>query len=59
MSDSIHVTIAGGFAGIVGTLLGFPLDTIKTKMQTNKKEFTSMSQSYFKIIRNEGYIKGL
>ena len=27
--------LAGGFAGVVGTLLGFPLDTIKTHMQTS------------------------
>lgn len=29
-----HAAIAGGFAGVVGTLLGFPLDSIKTRMQT-------------------------
>ena len=27
-------TIAGGAVGVVGTLLGFPLDNIKTRMQT-------------------------
>lgn len=59
MSDGFHVTIAGAFAGAVGTLLGFPLDTIKTKMQTNSKEYSSMLKTYFKIIRKEGYFNGL
>lgn len=48
--------VAGIAAGIVGTVLGFPFDTIKTRMQTNKAN----SSIFFigKTIYNEGSFLG-
>eukprot|EP01041_Mallomonas_annulata_P010401 gene10401-21686_t len=59
LSSDAQVTVAGAFAGVIGTILGFPFDTIKTKMQTSQGEYSSMSQAFRKVIRNEGIIGGL
>jgi len=42
------------FAGVVGTLLGFPLDTIKTRMQTRPDAYSSMPRAFSKIAAEEG-----
>lgn len=47
-------SIAGASAGVLGTLLGYPLDTIKTRMQISS---TSLFNSV-KIIYKENSIKG-
>jgi len=44
-------TIAGAAAGMFGTLLGFPLDTIKTRMQTSH---TSMAFTCRTVFRENG-----
>mmetsp|Transcript_32697 Transcript_32697/g.45377 ORF Transcript_32697/g.45377 Transcript_32697/m.45377 type:complete len:291 (-) Transcript_32697:183-1055(-) len=49
---------AGAFAGIIGTVLGFPLDTIKTRMQATSSTNLGPANLAFKIIRNEGIIRG-
>lgn len=55
---SLEVTISGVFAGIVGTILGFPFDTVKTKMQTNKNKYNSMRTTFYKIATEEGFKNG-
>lgn len=49
--------LGGLSAGIVGTVIGFPLDTVKTRMQTGSVKAGS---SIFKVARNvakhEGYL---
>ena len=54
MPDNIYFTaFAGMNAGIGGTLLGYPLDNVKTRMQTG--EGTSMSQVFRNVIKREGF----
>jgi len=55
---SVDVTISGIFAGIVGTILGFPFDTVKTKMQTNKNKYNSMRTTFYKVAVEEGLKNG-
>jgi solute carrier family 25 carnitine/acylcarnitine transporter 20/29 len=44
----------GGFsAGIVGTVVGFPLDLVKTRMQTSAMN-SSLVNTFRHIVRNEG-----
>ena len=50
-----HETIAGVAAGVAGTVLGFPLDNIKTRMQTQKGSgYSSVPATFKTILRNEG-----
>ena len=50
-------TVAGCAAGVVGTLLGFPLDNIKTRMQTqNTAAYSSVAQSARTIASTEGFM---
>jgi solute carrier family 25 carnitine/acylcarnitine transporter 20/29 len=55
----IHEAFAGFCAGVVGTILGFPLDTIKTRMQTTHVG----AMDAIKIIQNQhglrGYYRGV
>jgi solute carrier family 25 carnitine/acylcarnitine transporter 20/29 len=48
--------IAGSTAGLVGTILGFPLDSIKTRMQTSGER--NFIHALDKVYQNEG-IRGL
>jgi solute carrier family 25 carnitine/acylcarnitine transporter 20/29 len=50
-------TVAGCAAGVVGTLLGFPLDNIKTRMQTQSTAaYSSVAQSARTIANTEGFM---
>lgn len=49
-------TIGGAFAGVVGTILGFPLDTIKTRMQFTQEG--SMMRASKRIFLEDGGISG-
>ena len=57
--------VAGGFGGVCNVLVGYPLDTIKVRLQTQPKPspgepplYTSAVDCTVKTIRNEG-IRGL
>ena len=54
----VKVALAGTFAGVVGTILGYPFDVVKTKMQVNPTKFSSMGKSFFLILIEEGPIRG-
>ena len=54
--------IAGGIGGTSGDLLMHSLDTVKTRQQGDTSippRYTSMSSTYAKIFRQEGFRKGL
>lgn len=53
---------AASIAGILGTVAGHPLDTVKCRLQVYKKEYKSTFYSLAKIIREEkfrGLFKGV
>lgn len=50
--------ICGGFAGIIGTILGYPFDTVKTRMQTIPNKYKTMFKTFNIIYIEEGYFKG-
>jgi solute carrier family 25 carnitine/acylcarnitine transporter 20/29 len=45
--------IAGFAAGLAGTILGHPLDTVKTRLQS-RTEYKGMYDCFSKIVRTEG-----
>lgn len=54
--------IAGGIGGSTGDLLMHSLDTVKTRQQGDPSippRYTSLTQSYYKIWRQEGVRRGL
>eukprot|EP01102_Stenamoeba_stenopodia_P020699 TRINITY_DN8169_c0_g1_i1.p1 TRINITY_DN8169_c0_g1~~TRINITY_DN8169_c0_g1_i1.p1 ORF type:complete len:373 (+),score=70.88 TRINITY_DN8169_c0_g1_i1:142-1260(+) len=56
-SQRAQEVVAGSFAGIVGTALGHPLDTIKVRVQTQTKAspiYKSSVDCFFKIVKHEG-----
>ncbi|KZF23332.1 putative mitochondrial carrier protein [Xylona heveae TC161] len=58
----LHSIIAGGLGGTTGDLLMHSLDTVKTRQQGDTHippKYTSMSASYLKILRQEGFVRGL
>jgi solute carrier family 25 carnitine/acylcarnitine transporter 20/29 len=50
--------IAGATAGVVGTVLGFPLDTLKTRLQSQKLTQLGALSMAVKMLREEGLFKG-
>mmetsp|Transcript_36360 Transcript_36360/g.79290 ORF Transcript_36360/g.79290 Transcript_36360/m.79290 type:complete len:299 (+) Transcript_36360:342-1238(+) len=51
--------IAGASAGVVGTILGFPLDTLKTRLQTQRTNpRLGAATIALKMLRDEGIIRG-
>ncbi|KAL2014540.1 hypothetical protein VTN00DRAFT_2065 [Thermoascus crustaceus] len=58
----LHAMLAGGIGGTSGDLLMHSLDTVKTRQQGDPHippKYTSMSQSYMTIYRQEGLRRGL
>lgn len=54
--------IAGGIGGTTGDLLMHSLDTVKTRQQGDPHmppKYTTMAASYSKILRQEGFRRGL
>ena len=47
-------TFAGTCAGVVGTLVGFPFDTVKTRMQAAPERFPTMPAAFSRIAAREG-----
>ncbi|KFM78170.1 Mitoferrin-2, partial [Stegodyphus mimosarum] len=59
-SVSTHM-VAGAFAGIMEHCVMYPLDSVKTRMQTLKPnpeaKYRSITEALFKMIRNEGILR--
>lgn len=51
--------IAGAAAGVIGTFLGFPFDTVKTTMQIYHKSMGASIQSIYKESGVFGFYKGI
>ncbi len=61
-NEALKAMIAGGIGGTTGDLLMHSLDTVKTRQQGDPHippKYTSMSQSYATIFRQEGIRRGL
>jgi hypothetical protein len=58
----IHAMLAGGIGGTTGDMLMHSLDTVKTRQQGDPHlppKYTSMGNSYYTILRQEGVRRGL
>ena len=58
----LHSMLAGGLGGTTGDILLHSLDTVKTRQQGDPHfppKYTSLSDSYSKIFRQEGVRRGL
>jgi len=59
---NLKVQALGGLsAGVIGTIIGYPLDLVKTRMQTSKEvagvgtaRTTSMTKIFSRILKEEG-----
>ena len=57
-----HSMLAGGIGGTSGDILMHSLDTVKTRQQGDPHfppKYTTLSDSYVKIFRQEGFKRGL
>ncbi|KAF7190149.1 Mitochondrial magnesium exporter 1 [Pseudocercospora fuligena] len=58
----IHAILAGGLGGAMGDMLMHSLDTVKTRQQGDPHmppKYTSMGNTYWTILRQEGIARGL
>lgn len=58
----LHAMLAGGIGGTMGDMLMHSLDTVKTRQQGDPHlppKYTSMGNSYYTILRQEGISRGL
>ncbi|EME46999.1 hypothetical protein DOTSEDRAFT_69098 [Dothistroma septosporum NZE10] len=58
----LHAMLAGGIGGAMGDMLMHSLDTVKTRQQGDPHmppKYTSMGNTYYTILRQEGIIRGL
>ena len=53
-SNALEHILAGFSAGIIGTLLGYPLDSCKVRMQTDTSGYPSLRHTFSRIGREEG-----
>lgn len=57
-----HAMLAGGLGGTMGDMLMHSLDTVKTRQQGDPHmppKYTSMGNTYWTILRQEGVFRGL
>ena len=57
-----HAMLAGGLGGTMGDMLMHSLDTVKTRQQGDPHlppRYTSMGNTYWTILRQEGVVRGL
>ncbi len=56
---TLRVLTAGGLAGVVGWMSTYPVDVVKTRLQSVEqsitKEYSGMTHCFKEIIRKEGY----
>ncbi|KAF2732958.1 mitochondrial carrier [Polyplosphaeria fusca] len=58
----LHAMLAGGIGGTTGDMLMHSLDTVKTRQQGDPHmppKYTSMGNTYYTILRQEGIARGL
>lgn len=58
----VHAMLAGGLGGTMGDMLMHSLDTVKTRQQGDPNlppKYTSMGNTYWTILRQEGVMRGL
>lgn len=58
----LHAMLAGGLGGTMGDMLMHSLDTVKTRQQGDPNlppKYTSMGNTYWTILRQEGIARGL
>ncbi|KAK5109612.1 hypothetical protein LTR62_006849 [Meristemomyces frigidus] len=58
----LHAMLAGGLGGTTGDMLMHSLDTVKTRQQGDPHmppKYSSMSNTYYTIYRQEGFSRGL
>lgn len=55
MVNVFHEIFCGASAGIIGTILGYPFDTVKTRMQTQSQHYKTILQTFNKIYHEEGF----
>ncbi|KAK4544588.1 hypothetical protein LTR36_004160 [Oleoguttula mirabilis] len=58
----LHAMLAGGIGGTMGDMLMHSLDTVKTRQQGDPHmppRYTSMGNTYYTILRQEGVWRGL
>ena len=58
----VHAMLAGGLGGTMGDMLMHSLDTVKTRQQGDPHlppRYTSMGNTYWTILRQEGVMRGL
>lgn len=58
----LHAMLAGGLGGAMGDMLMHSLDTVKTRQQGDPHmppKYTSMGNTYWTILRQEGVARGL
>lgn len=58
----IHAMLSGGIGGTMGDMLMHSLDTVKTRQQGDPHmppKYTSMGSSYYTILKQEGFTRGL
>lgn len=58
----LHAMLAGGLGGTMGDMLMHSLDTVKTRQQGDPNlppKYTSMGNTYWTILRQEGVMRGL
>lgn len=62
LAHSVQSMLAGGIGGTSGDILMHSLDTVKTRQQGDPHfppKYSSLSDSYIKIFRQEGVRRGL
>ena len=57
--SSIATFFLGGFAGVVSWALSYPLDVIKTVIQSNYKEQLSIKSAFYRVIGPASEYKNL
>ena len=58
----VHAMVAGGLGGTMGDMLMHSLDTVKTRQQGDPylpPRYTSMGNTYWTMLRQEGVVRGL
>jgi solute carrier family 25 (mitochondrial carnitine/acylcarnitine transporter), member 20/29 len=58
MAKVTNELLCGASAGIFGTVLGYPFDTVKTRMQTRPTQYPSMKATFMRIYQEEGFVEG-
>jgi len=47
-------TLSGACAGVVGTIVGHPLDTVKVRLQTHPGLYHGLTDCFVKLVQSEG-----